>query len=66
MSNLDNMIGNQMFREEFLNQVLSLEEIDNLQQEKSIQESSVLLECDEEGNFPDDYEDDEIDRKLGV
>ena len=61
------MISEQVEKETLLEAFLDMT-ISNtpIVQESTINESSLILECDENGVFPDDVEDDEIDRKLGV
>ena len=65
MSNLDAMIENQMDNETHLANLLSVGDTP-VTEEAAIQESNVVLECDENGVFPDDEEDDAIEKELGV
>lgn len=60
------MIAAQTESENFLESVLDLTlNTAPISEQMSLSEST-LLECDENGIFADDEEDDEIDRKLGV
>lgn len=68
MGNLtfDEMIAAQTESESFLESILDLTvNTTPISEQMNLNESS-LLECDENGVFADDEQDDEIDRKLGV